>query len=576
MLGKALFEVKGCVNMVPSNYKVKVFISSACGEGKDKYNIARSGLKALIESTQLAEVYLFEDEEASTLTAGQHYAFALEECDLCIFLIDNKDGVPNGVQVEIDRVKSHNIKALYYFCDQYSKEETPLQKSLIGAQNAKSRVIHSFQEFIKSGCQGLIDDLITIYKNYCKGRLIDSNEVQASAKESQFIDVNVQMTLPTSNDVIINIDRCKKYFANLILEHKIEVKKTDDLDEYCNKFLPILFEQKSISDFNVALFLKTLEDKQTSEYHEVISKRWDAIQSYFLGNLENCVSTLREALNMAKSYKLPEWLIMDILIDLRNQSFLLDESKNYYTIENDAQKELNQNSRMVYYPLIDRFAANLNQKYIEDLLKSKIESPYTVTISNNLLHLIDSITSLYMVSMFNGSLTHLLLIYDRIEYLAFCLCEKYDNWNLRILLLKMSIIRRKSKEAEGLSNAFSDVLTKMNAKDALDIYSFSNNLPIPFERQMSNLDAFKITGYFLSNEDFDKISSRMVDDIYMWLKAENRCFEVGSHIFDALDAVAYRISPNILVPICCEFIEHKFSRWYTDIFKLIDNKIDIN
>lgn len=33
--------------------------------------------------------------------------------DVCIFLIDNADGIKPGVQSEIDTVKKHDIKALY-------------------------------------------------------------------------------------------------------------------------------------------------------------------------------------------------------------------------------------------------------------------------------------------------------------------------------------------------------------------------------------------------------------------------------------------------------------------------------
>ena len=44
-------------------------------------------------------------------------------------MIDNKDGVTNGVQEEIDIVNKHGILAFYYFCDEFSKEK-PLTKEL--------------------------------------------------------------------------------------------------------------------------------------------------------------------------------------------------------------------------------------------------------------------------------------------------------------------------------------------------------------------------------------------------------------------------------------------------------------
>lgn len=120
--------------------KIEVFISSICGD-KGKYDHVRTELKKGIEGTGLANVYLFEGKGAASMPAGSHYVFALEDSDICIFLIDNADGVTPGVQKEIDTVRKNNIKALYYFCDETQKEQTSLQQSLMGAQFAKSNTI---------------------------------------------------------------------------------------------------------------------------------------------------------------------------------------------------------------------------------------------------------------------------------------------------------------------------------------------------------------------------------------------------------------------------------------------------
>ena len=137
---------------ISSGQKIRVFISSICGV--EKYDKVRSELKNAIESTQLADVYTFESKGASTLSAGDHYKLALEDSDICIFLIDNADGIKPGVQKEIDTVKKHNIKALYYFCDETQKEKTVLEQSLIGEQFAKSKTVHSFSELSQDGAQG--------------------------------------------------------------------------------------------------------------------------------------------------------------------------------------------------------------------------------------------------------------------------------------------------------------------------------------------------------------------------------------------------------------------------------------
>lgn len=42
--------------------------------------------------------------------------------DVCIFFINNEDGVPGGVQIEIDEANKYHIKSLHYFCDENKKE----------------------------------------------------------------------------------------------------------------------------------------------------------------------------------------------------------------------------------------------------------------------------------------------------------------------------------------------------------------------------------------------------------------------------------------------------------------------
>ena len=137
--------------LVQPGQKLKVFVSSICG--KSRYDKVRSELKQLIEKTGLATVYLFEEEGAASIPAGSHYLYALKDSDVCIFLIDNADGITKGVQAEIDTVKKNGIKALYYFCDETKKEKTTLEQSLQGAQFAKSKTIHKFDELTKWGAR---------------------------------------------------------------------------------------------------------------------------------------------------------------------------------------------------------------------------------------------------------------------------------------------------------------------------------------------------------------------------------------------------------------------------------------
>lgn len=559
--------------MIIPEQKIQIFISSACGNEleKQKYNFVREALKVLIESTGFAKAYVFESEGASTTSAGQHYTYALEDCDVCIFLIDNNDGVPTGVQKEIDTAKKHGIKSLFYFCDQFSKVETPLQKSLKGAKYAKSETIHDFKDLIKSCAIDLINDLVMIYKHYCKGRLTwhEESSIEQSADISN-IELSLYSDSIAQKDVLTNIDCCVEYFNKLILElSNDKVKKTGNIDQLCAAFLPVLFEGATVNDYNLSSLLLEIEKYQTSQHFTVTKKRYEAIKEYYSGNQEACINKLDEALQIAKQNCLPEWLIKDILIDLRNQDMLLHESRNTYSLKPKYQNELDNSQSLLYYPLLDRLDSNYYEGIIQQDIKYKTETPGTVTYGHGLGAHIKSLAGIYVLAMYNGSLTHLGLLYERIKLTSFYCATRYSNWSIKKLLLKTTIIFGKQKETDGIIRCFGDLLSKMNENDAYEIYSFSNIRPIAHKRFISKLDAFRITCYYMDDERFSFVWSELYELISKWIKDENSVTVIGHEIFPALEGSYLRISQNQLIEIICNCIHNNKRRFYDEIFKLI-------
>ena len=559
--------------------KINVFVSSKCGD-KGKYDHVRAELKKAIEATGIADVYLFEDEGAASMSAGAHYVYALEDSDICIFLIDNADGVPPGVQKEIDTVRKNNIKALYYFCDETSKEETAVQQGLKGAQYEKSTTIHKFDDLIQNGAQGLIKDIIATYHHYCKGRLIWKSEEECDPL--QHIEIAetgpVQLeTIPKS--VLKNIDRCKDYILKFSVGKHMgnapnENEQTCDVDDWCAQFLPILFEGKSIKQFNTAMFLDSLKALQSDEFFSIVQLRWQAIQSYFLGDVAKCVEHLDSALRLAKETNQPTWVIKDLLIDRRNQHWTLCAVNNQY-FEPEAQKELTESGEELYYPLLDRIHESLHEKYIEGFYKKKTESPYSVTIGGNLDSLGEMLASSFVISMYNGSLTYILLFYQKIRDFVFYLSNKYSDWQFRRLLLQFAVFAGKEKEIKGLQDSYPEILNQLTAADASAVMDFCSNHPIKHERISSQLLGFGAVGYYLHDADYAKYESLIVDEIKAWLSSDVLIVDVGYKIFKGLSGATHRISQDTLAEICCLFIDKHYSRWYTDLFKLVEKHMDL-
>lgn len=557
--------------------KIKVFISSICGV--EKYDKVRAELKKAIERTQLVDVYTFESRGASTLPAGDHYILALEDSDICIFLIDNADGIKAGVQAEIDTVKKHNIKALYYFCDETQKEKTALEQSLMGARFAKSKTVHSFSELSREGAQALIDDIVAVYHYYCTGRIVlnsgENDEIQA-------VDVvgTEKYQLPIiPKSTLKNVDKCRDYLLKFVLGYSRgrypgEMENTSEFDDWGLQFLPILFEGKSIKYFNTAMYLDALKAQQDDGHYQVVQIRWQAIQAYFAEDIKKCVEYLETALSLAKETNQPTWVIKDILVDLRNVHWTCCTARNEYS-DTPAQKELTQSSEELYYPILDRIHESLHEKYIEGLYKKKIGSPYSVTIGNNLDPYGEMLASSLIVSMYNGSLTHILLIYEKIRDFVFYLSCKYDDWNLRLNLYKLAIFAGSEKEIKGIQDSFPEVLNNLTADEAKSIMDFCLNHPIKYKRLSSQLLAFGSVGYFLDDKCYKSCEKSILGEIKSWLSSDTSVVAIGQNIFKCLSGVAYRMSQDMLSEICCQFIDRHYSRWYMDMFKFIANCIDL-
>ena len=103
-------ESKGKEITLDSNSKIFVFISSKCQP--EKYKNIRAVLKQQLEDTGIFSVYIFEEAGASSTSPQNKYLTQLIRSDVCIFLIDNKDGITEGVQQEIDVALKHEKKCL--------------------------------------------------------------------------------------------------------------------------------------------------------------------------------------------------------------------------------------------------------------------------------------------------------------------------------------------------------------------------------------------------------------------------------------------------------------------------------
>ncbi|WP_243299314.1 hypothetical protein [Bacillus litorisediminis] len=559
-------EVNFLERKIEFDEKIRVFISSICGV--EKYDNVRMQLKNLIEATGFAKVYLFEERRASTLTAEQDYLYGLDDSDVCIFLIDNADGVPEGVLKEYQRAKAHPKKSLYIFCNENQKEPSQIQKEITGARGAKYYITKSFEEFVTIGYQSLMNDIGEIYISYCKGRLLDP-DFTISTGSIEEIDAVASESL--DKQIFKNIDRTKKLITNEIFSRSNrEEENTSDLDTYSAQFLSILFGYKTISEFNTYFLLSSLEVLQSQSLHKVVKERWKAIQYYFMNDLVRAIEYEKMALDIARDLQVPNWLIQDILIDLRNLYIFEGQEKNRYVYSSTAQEELDSEKSTLFYPLLDRYEKALYEEIINQVEKSSMRSPYSVTWGNSINQYGDYISNIYIMAVFNGSLTHLLRTIDRIKDVAFHLCNQYSDWEFRILLLKTAISKGNKKEIKGLTDLFNDVYGKMNAEDSKKIYEFAKSKPIKYQMNIAQLLAFQHLGYFFSEDYYSEVWKEIMKIIDDWIDSEDRIVALGDFIFDAIKDNLFRLDNNLVVTkILMKVFDRGLRRFYDKVLQVV-------
>ncbi len=559
-----------------SDNKIKVFISSKCDDPTtgNKYSNVRTELKRLIEDTGLAEVYVFEEESSSTLSARNHYSYALEDSDVCVFLIDNADGIPEGVKNEIHIVQKCHIQSLYFFCDENSKEKTDFEKGILTADNAKSRTIHKFSDLCGEGSKALINDITKIYHYYCRGKLLanesDSNESDIAASLSHNMN---DASFPKS--VMKQTESTTDYLYQFVMRtQKEKIDPVNEYDRFARLFLEVLLEGRSISEINATLFLEKIKEYQNNNLYEAVKLRWEAIQAFYADHIENCLLYLDESLEFSKKNNLPQWFINDLLIDIRNVHLAKCIIDNRHSVS-PAQEELESVEEQLHYPVVDRVNETLFEKFTQGLYKETIKSPHTISIGNNIHELVRLISTSYIVALYFGSLTHIRLLTSKLKELFFYLTTVYDDWRFKYSLFKLAIYEGDNKEIRELRSAYPEILNNLSSDEATEIVDFCCNPSLDYLRIKTRIRAFSFVGYYLNDIAFNRYLSVVEDDIEKWLADPNHTIAIGQNFFDSITEVAYRLSQEKLAVMCCRIMRMGWSIYYNEMFKFIGKIISL-
>ena len=565
--------------------KVKVFISSReyrLGDDGvtrhfERYKIMRRAIKEMLEATNIAQVYVRECEDKATTTPiKEDYLTALNQQDICVFIIDNeddKDEHAQGVVNEYQKARELKKPSAYIFCDEFSKAKTIIAKEVMTSEGNTCVTAHTFDDIPSLIYGSVINDIINIYKRQC-------NPIPQSSKAGDIIDVtksiipSVAIETPNSikpfEDIGVNSTARKFDFTSFpalkseldkILGGNNIVNSTNDFDLLCTSLFSIITYKK---DFDIKVLEKLDAEilrQNNVEYKDVLAHRIIALKAYLSGDINKCYDNLQLAYSTAKEINgYPNWLLLDILIDLRNVESVVAAEDGRISFGGEWQSFINSNEEMVYYPVLDRYVENHYKEIDKFLREHKIESPYTTRLGNAASPMFESCVKAFAIAVSNVSLTQMLSIRERLIASLSALCQVYTAHNQFLELLRLLCIDAKEKDTEKHILTFGymqniSAITNLGMKEVLNS---TLRIPIKSNRTRAIITLFQNFGYYFSDEDYIMISDEIGGIIDSFLKHDKSVTILFDSITKAILKNMERIDLNKII----EYIIH-FTKFNT-------------
>ncbi len=546
--------------------KLTIFISSKVDY---RYNIMRKALKTLLlETGMVASVYAFETEGASSSDVKSAYLKEVSLSDLCIFLIDNSDGVSDAVYAEHERAANAGIHRLYFFCDEKIKNPTPLQKELMISGEVKYYdKIHEFSDFSTTAYRSVLQDIVDLYR----GSNIENQDTKQSTQHSLILTVSTNM-----------FKLKKEVYKNYSIESELvrvfnpydkltssEINENSNLyDRLCSDFLSSIlgrcaFDDKKFYDLKYSI----LSDHEEN-IRNIIELRLSAISDYFYNDLKNCYIKIDEAYKRAKENpNLPLWFLNDIAIDMRNVKRTIDESNNILMDENDAQKILNNSPEIVYYPLLDRFNSNSRSRLLKEYFDKHTESPYSWRDSV-IYYFFDDIASSFNISLRLGSLTHVLAIRESYADILFAIYN--DSYDIRIFveLIRIYILLQERNKIKRVVDKYKQSVCAITTIDLDNIIISINAIHSENKRFTSLGLLLEYFGYYFNDEQYATQIASYLQYSFDWCTDDRKIVNRGYYILETIKINISRMDNQKVAELVICFFENNIRRFYREVLQV--------
>lgn len=544
-------------------HKLRVFISSKCG---GKYTIARKSLQKLLDVTGLVETYVFETDPASSEDTQSAYLDYVDNSNLCIFLVDNADGVPPAVLSEEKRAKDKHLRLLYIFCDENKKEPTPMQEDVRKLQSAKYAIAHEFSDIVSKAYDSVMQDVIAVYKKKEELFSVEKSEVEPISAKALITET---YSLPATSFSKYPHVACVLTKNILPVNPLNKEDEETSLERLLSEHLQTVIFQKPFDETIIDSICTEVSKENNGEICEVLQLRYQAQKCYYLTKYDECLMLLQQAVSTAINKQgIPTWIANDIAIDIRHVQGRIDERNSTFTLENPGQKLIDTSGEPVYFPYLDRQVENMQEEIAKKYYSQLSISPYT-TNWGGLDQIFSPLANAFCIAEMHGSIVQTEITRDRLISIYSMLCILYEDHELLVEYIKYLIINRDLKKLDAVIRTYNQSIDILNGQDIDSIMDCINNMFDPIHQIMSKYLLASRLGYYMSDTAYSALYSELIDYAMRWVQDDKRVYNINTFIFDFFGQNTYRMNGKDIVAFIREVFHHGLKRFYMDCFKVL-------
>lgn len=437
-------------NFVPEE-RLKVFISSAQNTEDDlNWLNFRKKVREKIATCPYLSPFTIETR-VSELPSVQYMLRNVDKSDIIILLI--KNDFRTGTAQEYKEAIKMNKPLMVYFCsnEKATDDVKKLKRELQDNDRCTYKKLDSFDNAEEIILNDIILNVITYYQDQ---HFFSHSEDSDFDKPSIVSEVSIdKYNVPIKTSIECFSSAYNHIYELLGMSWFSNNTKAEQSQLHDSGVNVLNWLVNGIA-FNCSSICKELLPIVTPLYSDTkwFVKRFEALSFILKGDFCQAYDREKEAYSLATEFKLPHWIINDILIDIRNLEHLVIRKNPEKIIDIYAQDIINEIDTLIYMPVIDRYLENAYKGVHEEEIKRNTATYGTTFLGSNMNTVISEVENSFFSSFFYGSYTHMILTRDTLSKILYKYGKLFDNSEIIYASLKMMLLSGQCKDFKRIVN----------------------------------------------------------------------------------------------------------------------------